>query len=42
MGLEINPELVEEINVHRMLKSPEEDTLYSLGVVRVEVKDSFL
>lgn len=42
MGLEINPELVEEKNVHRILKSPEEDTLYSLGVVGVEVKDGFL
>ena len=29
-------------NVHRILKSPKEDTLYSLGVVRVEVKDGFL
>ena len=29
-------------NVHRILKSPEEDALYSLGVVRVEIRDSFL
>lgn len=29
-------------NVHRILKNPKEDALYSLGVVRVEVKDGFL